>query len=334
MAFRATAIVTAMGGAFVVSGPTQARAELLWGVNGHPLAAYSTPITVQLDLMKETGLKSYRVDVSDVLRADALGQLINEAKKRDIEILPVLTPGLDLDKTDPKALYAKAFNFAATIVSRFQHDVRVWELGNELENYAIIKACEMKDDGTQYNCAWGPAGGVGVDEYFTPRWKKVSAVLKGLSDGTSSVDPTIRKAIGTAGWGHVGAFERMKQDGVKWDISVWHMYGDDPEWGFKYLAVYGKPIWVTEFNTAGGSQPGQDKQAEALRKTMQRLNELKDKYSVEAAHVYELLDETYWAPSTEAFMGLYTLDKDQNGNWKVGQPKSAQQTVKAVIAGR
>ena len=109
----------------------------------------------------------------------------------------------------------------------------------------------MRDDGVQYNCAWGPAGGVGPLEYYGPRWRKVSAVLKGLSDGTTAVDPAIRKAMGTAGWGHLGAFARMQQDGIRWDISVWHMYGSDPEWAFKTLAGFKRPIWVTEFNHPG-----------------------------------------------------------------------------------
>ena len=127
-------------------------------------------------------------------------------------------------------------------------EVRVWELGNELENYAIIRPCEMRMDGTKYPCEWGPAEGSGPLHYYGPRWEKVSAALKGMSDGMIAVDPTIRKAMGTAGWGHTGAFELMQRDGIQWDISVWHLYGDDPEWAFKVLKGYGHPIWVTEFN--------------------------------------------------------------------------------------
>ena len=29
-----------------------------------------------------------------------------------------------------------------------------------METYAILKPCERQDDGVQYNCAWGLAGGV------------------------------------------------------------------------------------------------------------------------------------------------------------------------------
>ncbi|TIP52118.1 MAG: hypothetical protein E5X56_34480, partial [Mesorhizobium sp.] len=85
---------------------------------------------------------------------------------------------------------------------------------------AILMPCEMQDSGIQYNCSLGPAGGTETSDYFSPRWAKVSAVLRGLSDATIAVDATIRKAMGTAGWGHRAAFTRMLQDGIRWDISV------------------------------------------------------------------------------------------------------------------
>ena len=205
------------------------------------------------------------MQISCLLRSSV--RLIEEGKRRGIAILPVLTPRLELDKEEPAALYQKSHEFAFKLVSQFKDDIRVWELGNELENYAIIQPCEQQDNGAQYNCAWGPAGGVGPLEYYGPRWAKVSAILKGLAEGSIAADPGVRKAIGTAGWGHVGAFERLQRDGVPWDISVWHMYGDDPEWAFKILAQYHRPIWVTEFNHPGGSKDGEDAQANGLKKS-------------------------------------------------------------------
>ena len=244
----------ARGGVAASTKPRPAG-DLMWGANGHPLVSYpGTTYEQQLDYLKELGMTSYRVDISSLDQADRLARLVRLAKARGIVILPVITPALDLDKLGADELYAKAHALATALVGRFKGDIRVWALGNELENYAIIKACEMRDDGVQYNCAWGPAGGVGPLEYYGPRWRKVSAVLKGLSDGTTAVDPAIRKAMGTAGWGHLGAFARMEQDGIRWDISVWHMYGSDPEWAFKTLAGFKRPIWVTEFNHPGGGQ--------------------------------------------------------------------------------
>src|SRR5258706_11265692 len=136
----------------------------------------------------------------------------------------------------------------------------------------------MKRDGSQYNCTWVPAGGGGELDYYPPLWHKVSAVLLGLSEGTKKADPSAQRGIGTAGWGHTGAFLRLKNDGVDWDISVWHMYGEDPEWAFKILAPLGKPIGVTEFNHPHGSSGDDTSQADGLRHTMSRLLELSQSY--------------------------------------------------------
>lgn len=311
----------------------EARRDLIWGVNGHPLVSYpGVTIDQQLDYAKDLGMTSYRVDVVRTDQATGLATLVRAGKARGVEILPVLVPALSLDKDTADDLYNKAYAFAVALVSRFKDDIRVWELGNELENYAIIKPCEMRDDGTQYNCKWGPAGGVGPLEYYAPRWAKVSAVLRGLSDGTTAVDPTIRKAMGTAGWGHTGAFARMQQDGIKWDISVWHMYGQDPEWAFKILARYNRPIWVTEFNHPGGSQANAQEQADGIVRAMTRLRQLRQAYNVEAAHIYELMDETYWAPSLEASMGLVGLVRDGKDRWKPGERKPAFAAAKGQIA--
>ncbi|MBZ9991980.1 DUF4214 domain-containing protein [Mesorhizobium sp. BH1-1-5] len=320
--------------AFLLITTAPSSADLIWGVNGHPIVSYpGIPIEKQLDFVKNLGLKSYRVNITTEDEADTLAQVVKAGKARGIEILPVITPGLDLDKDQPDQLYVEARKLAVALGARFKNDIRVWELGNEMENYAIIKPCEKRDDGTQYPCGWGPAGGKGILDYYGPRWLKVSSVLKGLSDGMTQVDPGIRKAIGTAGWGHTGAFARMKQDGIAWDISVWHMYGEDPEWAFREISSYGKPIWVTEFNNPYGSQHGERQQDEGVRQTMTRLRQLQGNYKVEAAHIYELLDETYWAPSFEANMGLVRLTKNNNGRWVTGEPKPAYMAVRDIIRG-
>ncbi|MBZ9677677.1 DUF4214 domain-containing protein [Mesorhizobium sp. ES1-1] len=308
-------------------------ADLLWGVNGHPFNAYpGISIERQLDFIHDLGMKSYRVNISNADSAGRLAELIKAGKVRGIEILPVITPELDLDHTTADELYAQAYRLASTLVSRFKDDIRVWELGNEMENYAILSPCEMKDDGAQYSCSWGPASGLETSDYFSPRWVKVSAVLRGLSDATIAVDPTIRKAMGTAGWGHRAAFTRMRQDGIRWDISVWHLYEGDPEEAFKFLATFGKPIWLTEFNYSGGSQRGEREQAEGLLETMNLLRKYQSSYDVQAAHIYELLDETYWAPSYEAFMGLVRLEKRGGGLWTPSGEKPAYEAVKKFIA--
>jgi hypothetical protein len=316
----------------VLAGRAQAaspqHADIIWGVNGHPLVSYpGVPIEAQLDAVRDLGLRSYRVDVSGTRHIPGLRELVDAARKRGITVLPVLTPDFELAKLSPEVLEKEAYGLAFALVSSFKGHIPVWELGNEMENYAIIQPCEMQDDGKQYNCSFGPAGGVSPLEYFGPRWAKVSAVLEGLTRGAHAADPSVRRAVGTAGWGHLGAFERMKADGIEWEISVWHMYGEDPEWAFKELVKYKKPIWVTEFNHPEGSTNGKDAQAEGLTRAISLLGDLQGTYGVEAAHIYELLDEPYWQ-GFEAHMGLVELKKDANGAWAAGETKPAYAAVK------
>ncbi len=311
-----------------------AKAELIWGANGHPFTAYEgVSVDAQLGFLQDLGLKSYRVNISDLGSAPALSELISKAEPLGIAILPVLTPTLDLDTLSAEDLQRKAYDFTFALMSRLKGRIKVWELGNELENYAIIKPCEIRDDGKQYDCSWGPAGGNDVLDYYGPRWAKVSAVLKGMSEGASAADPSARKAMGTAGWGHISAFERMRRDGIKWDISVWHMYGEDPEWAFKTLSSFGKPIWVTEMNHPRGSEASERQQANGIRRWMDRLAELAPRYKLEAVHIYELFDEPYWAPNMEAVMGLVRLKKAQGKGWQPAAPKPAYDAARAVVRG-
>jgi hypothetical protein len=311
-----------------------AQKELVWGVNGHPLASYpGVSIESQLDYVRELGLTSYRVDIAGPEKLPVMRRLVREAKARGITVLPVVTPAFDFGKETPESLKKQAYDLAFALVSGLKGEIPVWELGNELENYAIIQPCEMQDDGKQYDCSWGPAGGPSPLDYFGPRWAKVSAVLKGLTEGAHAADPSVRRALGTAGWGHIGAFERMKADGIDWDISVWHMYGEDPEWAFKKLVEYKRPIWVTEFNNARGSETSNELQVQGLMRSMSRLTQLQESYGVEAAHIYELIDEPYWGPSFEAYMGLVEMTKNDGGQWMTGERKPAFDAVKKRLAG-
>lgn len=327
------------GGLCLVSpGPAGADADpapgVVWGVNGHPFTAYpGVSFADQISALVHLGLKSYRVNVSSAAQLPALQRLTREAAARGVTVLPVLTPSESLADETPDHLYREARRFAESVAAPLRDQIPVWELGNELENFAIIKACERKDDGTQYNCSWGPAGGVGVDEYYTPRWVKVSAVLRGLSDGIAHAAPGAKRAIGTAGWGHLGAFERMRRDGIGWDITVWHLYSDDPEKSFSELTRYGKPIWVTEFSDPLPPGPTDEAVRKVrLRRLMDKLSALSARYRVEAAFVYELLDEPYWGDTPEAHYGLLKLKRSPNG-WQIAAPSSTYFTVQAVTGG-
>ncbi|MFY0610023.1 MAG: DUF4214 domain-containing protein [Hyphomicrobiaceae bacterium] len=327
-------LIWALAFGLIVGSTTNALAasDIIWGANGHPFSAYDgVTVSEQISFLRDLGVRYYRVDVRSEDDAPALARLIAAAQPRGIKILPVITPNFNLDKESSAQLRRKAYDLARTLVGQFKEHIPVWELGNEMEEYAIIRACEIQDNGVQYNCSWGPAGGTRVLDYYGPRWAKVSAVLKGLSEGVVSVDPSIRKAIGTAGWGHWAAFTRMQQDGIKWDISVWHSYSLGMEDGLDYLSKFKRPIWLTEFNHPRGSEKGEARQSEGLRRMVRRIRQLRKRYNLEAAFVYELFDEPYWAPSFEAMMGLIKLKKNNKGGWRPGEPKQAFFAFKTMI---
>ncbi len=325
----ASLAATALVAGLATGGPASAR--MLWGANGHPITAYpGIPIEDQIALLADLGMTTYRVNISTADQADQLGAIIAAAAPHGIDILPVLTPAIDIEGGSPETLRAEARAFAEALASRFGAQIPVWELGNELEVEALARPCETLDDGSQYPCDWGIASGTGALDYIGARWDKASAVLRGLSEGVRAQAPEARTAMGSAGWGHVGAFERMLADGLDWDISVWHLYGEDPAPAFEILARYDRPIWVTELNHPSGSQDGDQQQALGLRAMMARLEELAPRYGVEAAHVYELLDEPYWAPSFEAVMGLYRLAPTPD-SWTLGEPKPAYGAAREVI---
>lgn len=319
--------------ASIIGLATPAAADLTWGVNGHPLMSYpDVTIEQQLDYVKDLGMKSYRVDISNGTKAPQLRKLMIAAKAREIEILPVVTPDFDMDALSPDVLHKQAYDLGFNLASQFKGDVRVWELANEFENYAILKPCEMRDNGVQYSCLFGSPGGTDPLDYYGPRWAKAIAIVKGLTDGVRAGDPKALRAVGTAGWGHIGAFERMYKDGANWDISVWHMYGQDPEWALKKLIKYGHPIWITEFNYPLGSSSSEKEQADGLADTMAMLRRYQPTYNIQAAHIYELLDEPYWAPNYEAYMGLIRIEKSDVDQTSITLPKLAYQRVKQLIS--
>src|SRR4051794_26704657 len=98
-----------------MAGP--ASADLLWGVNGHPIIGYpGIPVERQLDFIQDLGLNSYRINVTGEDNAQILAHLVDAAKARGIEILPVITPAaIDLEKDSPDEIYGKARKLAVTL---------------------------------------------------------------------------------------------------------------------------------------------------------------------------------------------------------------------------
>lgn len=316
------------------SADVSAPNDLIWGVCGHPVTAYpGISYQEQLELVASLGFSHYRINVREDGSPQHLEDMLAAANSWNITLLPVLVgPALELDATSPKDLQEASFELGKQMAGRFKGRVPIWELGNELENYAIIHPCEMRDDGTQYPCEWGPAGGVGKLEYFGPRWDKVSAILSGLAKGVAAGDKKALRAMGTAGFGHLGAFERMKDADIPWEITVWHDYETVRESYLEILKEYGRPIWLTEFNAGGGGDFSHEENARQLAERIAYYRRMR-KHQVTAAFAYELLDEPYWGDHFEARMGLVSLKKnpDHEGAWAIDSVKPQGIAVRDAI---
>src|SRR5690606_29186569 len=89
-----------------------------------------------------------------------------------------------------------------------------------------------------------------------------------------------------------------------------------------------------EFNNPQGSTISDEEQVRGLVKQMKRMRTLQKAYNVEAAHIYELLDEPYWAPEYEAYMGLVRVARNKNNRWEIGDRKPAYEAVQELIANK
>src|SRR5690606_28717029 len=103
---------------------TQSPADIMWGINGHPITAYpGISIEEQIDYVADLGMSSYRVNISHIEQAEQLAAILRVAKPRGIDILPVITPGnLDLDKMCEEDLYEADIELLSKLYSHIQHD--------------------------------------------------------------------------------------------------------------------------------------------------------------------------------------------------------------------
>jgi hypothetical protein len=187
--------------------------------------------------------------------------------------------------------------------------IRVWELGNEYEIYALTGGTCSADDGSticQYNLA----------TYDIER-----GLLRGLLDGIHSVNPSALGMVDAGGWCHYAFQKQLLLDGVKFDLTGWHWYSNmgnitnahcsaGPTNVLGILNSWGKAIWLTEFNSNQSSLSSV--QGAWLIPTMSQWSSLASTYNITAAFVYQLLDQIP-AASCTAGSGYCGGLADENG---------------------
>ena len=216
-------------------------------------------VKAQLDLIRESGMGWYRCDWPQILfdkTPEAYDELFDEAKKRNLKILPILFPTVAMDGSVPNEEIRKvAAAYAKAIVTKYRGRITHWELHNELDNFSILRQGDTTRKGEPY--PHGSPDGDSVEHYEEARYQRVLAMLRGLSEGVKAGDVKALTMINAAGWLHTGFFDRLiKEDKLHFDILAWHWYSDmgdmtkvrDKINVFAHLKTYGKPIWITEMN--------------------------------------------------------------------------------------
>lgn len=325
---------------------TPVRAQpFAWGVNGHPVSQegyWQVPLTTQLDWVGELGAGWYRCDISaSSFQANTarIDELLAEAEKRGLKLLPVLVPGAELtdEKTSPPQLQAAAAGFARAIASRYHGRITHWELGNELDLFALVRKGETTRGGQRWEWDGAPDGS-SAEDYHQGRYERARAFIQGLQEGVKSADPAALTLVDTAGWLHHGFIERLvREDRVPFDILAWHWYSEMGDMTkvrgtldlITLLKGYGKPLWITEINRRDGSKGGREQ--EAADYLAAAAKQLRKHPAVEAFFVYELLDEPYFGADGESDYGLVKISREGGSGWKGSGKKPAFEALREII---
>lgn len=314
-----------------------------WGINGHPLTQegyWQVPLNEQLDLVKQSGAKWYRISFgAKAFRANTarFDELLEGAEKRGLKLLPVLMPsGLGENKPLDQ-IREESLAFGKEMAARYKGRITHWELGNELDNFSMIKKGETTPSGKVWKWDGAPDGS-SPDDYETSRYERCREFFKSIQQGLKEADPNALTMVDTSGWLHYGFIERLKQDGAaNFDILAWHWYsemGNISSVSDKKIDVlallkerYRKPIWFTEINRRDGSKGG--KEAEQAQYISTAIAKLASTEGIDAIFLYELLDEPYFGESGESHYGLVTIEKS-SGKWKVDKKKPSFEAMRKI----
>jgi len=292
------------------------ESSIMWGAVGHSRGHVNSvwyPYKKisrwdQFELIEKFGGKAYRTSCSDI-DCDNLIKIAAQKRMvflRSIEIQPIATMNEDEN-------YWRAYNYAYPEVKKHKGRIQYFEAGNELDNWAKPKNL-----------------GVGPLMYDSDRYVLVRGFLRGLIDGIRAGDSSAKVLVNSTGWCHYGFMKQLWGDGVRWDITAVHWYEafGDFESGCRgtnvasIYASFGRPIWFTEFNSnVAAKENDPDRSAKWIESFVKRTRELAPKYNIQAAFVYELLDEPQ-KQGAERYFGI----ADEDGN-----PKAPWHALKKAI---
>jgi hypothetical protein len=278
-----------------------------WGAVGHndrldwgsDYPYNKIPLTTQVHLLNSSGMNGYRTSCETANCA----ALVALAKANGIVILKSIRLQPDATITEA-ANYSRAYSYGVTEANNLGSAFTYFEASNELDNWV-----GMTGDGSSRS------------QYDAQRYSAARGLIKGLIDGVHSANASAKVLVDDAGWCHYGFLQMLWQDGVRWDITSFHWYASQGNFesagcaGANVAAIhaaFGLPVWITEFNSDTAAGSGDPTAAAAWISTfMSQVNLVAEKYNIQGAFVYELLDEPSLA-GAQARFGVF----DSSGKLK------------------
>ncbi len=359
------ALIAVLGAVFfpcsASRGETPQRDQpIIWGVCGHPTwADYGDWVPAnadrQIELIHQLGATYYRCSFEGSPYPAALDKIVPKAQAAGITVLPMLPVKIaakDDAKTNYDTNYAIGKRWADYAIAKHYH-LPYWELGNELENWSLVKI--VYDGASPDEFPDKTPGG------FVALASSQNGAYHGIQDtyaaarvrGETDVVPQV---LFGATYRHWGLLAKVAQydGGLPCDIISWHWY--EPNHGpfnapihdakslsnnrtpaecladFKSHTHPDQPmdVWITECNRSVHTPKGFDNgsladtpsgedwaaEAQGIKST---IADLKAAPNVKAIFVYELIDD-FNADKNNAVRlraeGHYGLLTGLNGKYK------------------
>lgn len=348
---------------YAVLNGFQLKQPTAWGVAGHPTwpdYANWIPanITTQVNYLKKLGCSYYRCSFEGANYPSSMNNVVPAAQASGITLLPILPISLiaaNGAQSNYNTNYQTGYNWATYAILK-GYNIPYWELGNELENWDLVKVVYDGASPTQYPDAQ-PGGFVAIASGLKGAYQGIKdAYATGRLSGLTTITPQILYGATFRHWGLLTKIQNYNGS-LPCDIISWHWYG--PSYGsfntpivdpnsisngrspadclndFKSHINPNQPmdIWITETNrsasvsghllngsVASNATPktSQDWVAEA-QAIQTNIDSFKSVPTVKGIFVYELLDEPLadgGSTSLLASEGYFGLVTKLNGTLK------------------
>lgn len=258
---------------------------VMWGVG---TLVPDSPMSVadQITAVQDLGLKSIRVWCSGNGYHNP-GNIVPAALAAGITPV-VLIEAPPTKGAGEDANYQNGMSAAQTCVQQTGVGANVvYEPGNEVDNWV-----GMSGDGSD------------ISQYDRNNYLDARGMIRGMIDGIKGLNSAAKVEVHNAGWCHYGFLKGLWADGVRWDITGEHWYGDQGDLlkagcqnGVNILDLlhtsFGKPIVISENNVNANTTIGaftKQQMASYFQAEMPELDGVAKQYDLESVDIFFLQD--------------------------------------------